>query len=137
MKRFKFDKVSLHHRKLNQRIRFPISSSSSLSSSSSSSVNVDEVPYLDMAPYMTASKMKSYEMLHAGLYAAKKHGDNDDDNDNDNDNDTLCTSYDLYAIVHHSGALGSGHYVTTAKDSDSRDGEWFLYNDDEVSKIKE
>ena len=24
---------------------------------------------------MTASKMKSYEMLHAGLYAAKKHGD--------------------------------------------------------------
>lgn len=27
----------------------------------------------------------------------------------------LCTHYDLYSVVHHAGALGGGHYATTAR----------------------
>eukprot|EP00943_MAST-04B_sp_MAST-4B-sp1_P004346 g4346.t1 len=97
MKRFKFDKISYQHRKLNQRIKFPSSSSSG-----------DETikSYLDMAPYMTNSKMENFEEIEPGLYKAKMNREEGEDEE------TLCTSYDLYAVIHHSGALGSGHYLS-------------------------
>ena len=118
MKRFKFDKISYQHRKLNQRIKFPSSSSSG-----------DETikSYLDMAPYMTNSKMENFEEIEPGLYKAKMNREEGEDEE------TLCTSYDLYAVIHHSGALGSGHYVATVKDSEQRKGAWYCYNDDEVN----
>ena len=126
MKRFKFDRVSYHHRKLNQRIRFPISSSLSSSITSKGvAKGTTAIPYLDMAPYMTSSKMKEYKLVEPGIYKAVHTHSNSND-------DILCTSFDLYAVVHHSGALGSGHYVATVKDSNQRDGLWYCYNDDEV-----
>ena len=74
---------------------------------------------------MTSSKMKEYKLVEPGVYKAVRTHSNSND-------DILCTSFDLYAVVHHSGALGSGHYVATVKDSNQRDGLWYCYNDDEV-----
>lgn len=39
--------------------------------------------------------------------------------------------YDLYAVVHHLGALSSGHYVASVKSQPS--GKWHYFNDDQVS----
>lgn len=36
--------------------------------------------------------------------------------------------YDLFAVIHHSGDSGGGHYVAYAKVSPS---EWFKFDDDE------
>ena len=41
--------------------------------------------------------------------------------------------YDLYGVVHHQGALSTGHYVASLK-SDI-DGQWRLFNDAQVYKI--
>jgi uncharacterized UBP type Zn finger protein len=41
--------------------------------------------------------------------------------------------YDLYAVVHHQGALSGGHYVASLK-SDV-DGQWRLFNDAQVYEI--
>jgi hypothetical protein len=38
---------------------------------------------------------------------------------------SLCTKYDLYSVVHHAGALGGGHYATTARSLSKRSGEPF------------
>ena len=38
--------------------------------------------------------------------------------------------YDLYAVVHHLGALSSGHYVASVKSQPS--GKWHYFNDDQV-----
>jgi len=40
--------------------------------------------------------------------------------------------YDLYAVVHHQGALSGGHYVASLK---SDDGQWRLFNDAQVYEI--
>ena len=40
--------------------------------------------------------------------------------------------YDLYAVVHHQGALSGGHYVASLK---SEDGQWRLFNDAQVYEI--
>lgn len=41
--------------------------------------------------------------------------------------------YDLYAVVHHQGALSGGHYVASLKSE--TDGQWRLYNDAQVYDI--
>ena len=41
--------------------------------------------------------------------------------------------YDLYAVVHHQGALSGGHYVASLKSE--IDGQWRLYNDAQVYEI--
>ena len=40
--------------------------------------------------------------------------------------------YDLYAVVHHQGALSGGHYVASLK---SEDGQWRLFNDAQIYEI--
>jgi uncharacterized UBP type Zn finger protein len=56
----------------------------------------------------------------------------------------MCTEYDLYSTVHHIGALGGGHYVTTALDRgalrsevESQGGSWLCFNDELVTEISE
>lgn len=70
--------------------------------------------------------------------------------------DDQCTKYDLYSVIHHAGALGGGHYATTARalnirsgaantsagagaagasDTTSAEGSWYVYNDHMVSKV--
>jgi ubiquitin C-terminal hydrolase len=41
--------------------------------------------------------------------------------------------YDLYAVIHHQGALSGGHYVASIK-SES-DGQWRLFNDAQIYEI--
>ncbi len=42
--------------------------------------------------------------------------------------------YDLYAVVHHLGALSAGHYVASVKD---KDGVWHYFNDNQVYEMAE
>jgi len=51
-------------------------------------------------------------------------------NDDDGRGEKL---YDLYGVVHHQGALSTGHYVASLK-SDI-DGQWRLFNDAQVYEI--
>ena len=41
--------------------------------------------------------------------------------------------YDLYAVVHHQGALSGGHYVASLKSE--LDGQWRLFNDAQIYEI--
>lgn len=41
--------------------------------------------------------------------------------------------YDLYAVVHHLGALSGGHYVASIKSE--KDGKWRIFNDAQVTEI--
>lgn len=41
--------------------------------------------------------------------------------------------YDLYAVVHHHGALSGGHYVASLKSE--IDGKWRLFNDAQIYDI--
>jgi ubiquitin carboxyl-terminal hydrolase 6/32 len=41
--------------------------------------------------------------------------------------------YDLYAVVHHQGALSGGHYVASIKSE--FDGQWRLFNDAQIYEI--
>jgi len=53
----------------------------------------------------------------------------------------LCNQYDLYAIVHHVGRMGEGHYVSTvllpssdeAGNTSTNTNEWVCFNDNAVS----
>lgn len=50
----------------------------------------------------------------------------------------LCSQYDLYAIVHHVGRMGEGHYVSTVllplnDDATNGASEWVCFNDNAVS----
>lgn len=40
--------------------------------------------------------------------------------------------YDLYAVVHHLGALGAGHYVASTR---GPNGDWRLFNDSNISAL--
>ena len=42
--------------------------------------------------------------------------------------------YDLYAVVHHLGALSAGHYVASVK---ATDGKWRCFNDSQVIETNE
>lgn len=43
--------------------------------------------------------------------------------------------YDLFAVAHHYGGMGGGHYVASAKNH--FDGKWYNFNDSSVSPEKE
>jgi ubiquitin C-terminal hydrolase len=43
------------------------------------------------------------------------------------------TDYELYGIVHHSGSLTGGHYVSEVK---TGDGRWYLCNDSSITQIQ-
>ena len=51
--------------------------------------------------------------------------------------------YDCYAIVHHIGALGAGHYVASVRDKDGDEtsanklGNWKTYNDQYVTEVSD
>ena len=42
-----------------------------------------------------------------------------------------CTKYDLFAVAHHYGGMGGGHYVASAKNY--FDNKWYNFNDSGVS----
>merc|ERR1711991_489952 len=41
--------------------------------------------------------------------------------------------YDLFAITHHYGSLGGGHYVAMAQNSG--DSEWYCFNDSSCDRL--
>jgi ubiquitin carboxyl-terminal hydrolase 4/11/15 len=43
------------------------------------------------------------------------------------------TLYDLYAVVHHLGALSGGHYVASV--CSEKDGKWRIFNDAQVTEV--
>lgn len=43
------------------------------------------------------------------------------------------TLYDLYAVVHHLGALSGGHYVASVRSE--KDGKWRIFNDAQVTEV--
>lgn len=45
---------------------------------------------------------------------------------------TQISDYDLYGIVHHSGSLSGGHYVSEVKIGDGR---WYRCNDSSITQI--
>ena len=51
-------------------------------------------------------------------------------NDDDGRGEML---YDLYGVVHHQGALSTGHYVASLKSE--IDGQWRLFNDAQIFEI--
>lgn len=51
-------------------------------------------------------------------------------NDDDGRSEML---YDLYGVVHHQGALSTGHYVASLKSE--TDGQWRLFNDAQIYEI--
>jgi uncharacterized UBP type Zn finger protein len=51
-------------------------------------------------------------------------------NDDDGRSEIL---YDLYGVVHHQGALSTGHYVASLKSE--IDGQWRLFNDAQIFEI--
>lgn len=66
------------------------------------------------------------------------------------DKETLCSEYRLYAVIHHLGALGGGHYVATVKQKhqplssdqpaqDSSCGKevWHCFNDHVVTVLQD
>ena len=46
-----------------------------------------------------------------------------------------CTKYDLFAVAHHYGGMGGGHYVASAKNH--FDNKWYNFNDSSVSTEKD
>ncbi len=60
--------------------------------------------------------------------------DNQEENsESDHDNTNPESLYDLYAVVHHHGALSGGHYVASLKSE--IDGRWRLFNDAQIYDI--
>lgn len=72
-------------RKLNNRIDFPLTD-------------------LDLTNYIAPTRFKKLQIDTAEETKAQSL-----------DNDGVCSSYDLYSVIHHVGALGGGHYVTTTR----------------------
>lgn len=62
--------------------------------------------------------------------SASKHQESKNSDDDDNKQNQL---YDLYAVVHHHGALSGGHYVASLKSE--IDGQWRVFNDAQVFEI--
>lgn len=44
-------------------------------------------------------------------------------------------TYDLYAVINHSGTLGTGHYYTYAKNRE--DMNWYWFNDSQVTLLED
>jgi len=95
-------------------------------------------------------QMNSSKEEHGGEDndAANERGFVQDDDSRLNDrtfnhiNETYCSScvdeskeklYDLYAVVHHQGALSGGHYVASLKSE--IDQKWRLFNDAQIYEI--
>jgi len=114
LKRFQFDHTS--RRKLNNHIDFPID-------------GLDLEKYLaevrqrkdgEPVPEVVLKKKSAFrEEIEAAIEEATSKGST---TGGSLDGIPLtkeadCTVYDLYAVVHHIGALGGGHYVTTVRES--------------------
>jgi ubiquitin C-terminal hydrolase len=52
---------------------------------------------------------------------------------NSEDSRSPETLYDLYAVVHHLGALTGGHYVASVRSE--KDGKWRIFNDAQVTEV--
>uniref|UniRef100_S4S029 ubiquitinyl hydrolase 1 n=2 Tax=Petromyzontidae TaxID=7746 RepID=S4S029_PETMA len=50
------------------------------------------------------------------------------------DSDETKPIYDLYAISCHSGIMGGGHYVTYARNPNTK---WYCYNDSSCKEVHE
>ncbi len=77
----------------------------------------------------------------ASQKSENNHGDNVKDRTGDSDNfrpdnhDGRKESlYDLYAVVHHQGALSGGHYFASLKSE--IDGKWRLFNDAQIYDVE-
>ncbi|CAG8597425.1 7495_t:CDS:10 [Ambispora leptoticha] len=71
------------------------------------------------------------EDLEMRPYCKDKNA-NADMHESQNDDSMEVTKYDLYALVHHRGGLGGGHYIAYAKNP--IDNNWYEFDDTYVTK---
>jgi len=64
----------------------------------------------------------------------RKDGKGDDNFRPDSHDGRKESLYDLYAVVHHQGALSGGHYVASLKSE--VDGKWRLFNDGQIYDVE-
>ena len=116
LKRFKFDHVS--PRKLTNKVNFP-KQGLDLEAFLASGRKTADGETLDGERKNTPVEVPESVFSIAALEEAtgdsvpltvEKEGD-------DGHGRVGCTVYDLYAVVHHIGALGGGHYLTTVRES--------------------
>ena len=70
------------------------------------------------------------------IFADKRTSEEFDSDSSKKIDENVCRSeslYDLYAVVHHQGALSGGHYVASLKSE--VDGQWRLFNDAQIYNI--
>jgi hypothetical protein len=96
-----------------------------------------------MATETTAGTKETHTLADKGENEKDKAPENGDEMSTENGNSSSSRSlkdsgrdeilYDLYAVVHHQGALSGGHYVASLKSE--LDGQWRLFNDAQVYEI--
>jgi hypothetical protein len=186
LKRFQFDHTS--RRKLNNHIDFPfedldlfdyLAGTRKRSLSTVSQADLGAGDSASPAEEGGDSDKSAEERGSAALAMAALYGDSSDAADAARENsgesvafagasteEAPCTRYDLYSVIHHAGALGGGHYATTARTLSARTsagtsqsshssanngngsggdnagetldaGAWYWFNDNLVSKISD
>jgi hypothetical protein len=114
LKRFQFDRTS--RKKLNNRIDFPVKDLNLLNYVAPSRLNggrsaedtsgEKELPSSEnLSSESSGDVLKDATSAEGGVSVPPELADSD----------YLCTNYDLYCVIHHIGALGGGHYVTTVR----------------------
>ncbi|CAM9102070.1 unnamed protein product [Phaeothamnion confervicola] len=81
-----------------------------------------------------------------GAAAARGNGDEEQERGVDGREESYCgvmsskegrdeSLYDLYAVVHHLGALSAGHYVASVRSQAT--GKWHYFNDNQITEVQE
>jgi ubiquitin carboxyl-terminal hydrolase 4/11/15 len=65
--------------------------------------------------------------------SCNKNDSEGNDQSSQGEDDSPESLYDLYAVVHHHGALSTGHYVASLKSE--VDGKWRLFNDAQIYDV--
>ncbi|XP_067898182.1 ubiquitin carboxyl-terminal hydrolase 47-like isoform X4 [Heterodontus francisci] len=102
--------------------------------------------YFKQLPQILTFQLKRFEFVGNGLHYKKLNSSIDiprtlEFNKSQNSNEWCFKpttdkekKYELFAIWHHHGGYGSGHYYADIK---SVDGDWYTFNDRTVKKIKQ
>ncbi|CAM9220602.1 unnamed protein product, partial [Ectocarpus fasciculatus] len=120
LKRFQFDRFS--RRKLNDLVVFPLEN-------------------LDLSPYLAKGSPHTVE----GQETGKSESETEEvtncccQSSVGGSEEHVCSKYTLYAVVHHIGIMGGGHYVASVRDNSAAplSNQWWCYNDSTVTPIKE
>lgn len=96
LKRFQYDKYS--RRKLNDLVEFPVEN-------------------LDLSPYLAAGSPHLFQDDNKMTKNAEDLRNCCCSSGEDLKQGHMCSKYSLYAVVHHVGIMGGGHYVASVRDN--------------------